>query len=512
MREKVVISYFKCDSPQGEELYTQVKYELEQNCIQGLDIEVVLRENDMLTGRDAYVCDDVVIFDASLEGEKLGRQYDALSEYMMHSEYALIVSRTILPFNVFGTWKKGYPRYLKAGTAYYPESLTNKEICAWLKDVLGRMKLPNPRKIPRSGFYSFSTMGRIKVMNDRFMKDHATKNIDYRQPLQVFVSYCSRYSSYFSEENLYGYTVEDLNHFISKSQGVPYDEIGYFPPGKLSRELMTLQRRWEVVSETFKLISVCSQFWILDTPDYWASWWTLSELVTLRYILSKRPERCPQIYVAKYDPKRAGFQVKAYLSLKEKQKFLPGLSRRALRTIKLYFANSRSNSMGYVRDPQLKKLVLKFGIRFLPGLDDGHDEFAAMNIAETAELFRPHWRPRPDSDAFWNDLLLECPTCRQKYKHTRYSEDGFLYPQSSPFCRVVRKEDLQQTGEGKFCYTCPTCKRVFYFHSDSYYRWRPVSDESLLDLPDAELVKRKEIYIFEKAEEVRPGVCAQVTN
>lgn len=39
-----------------------------------------------------------------------------------------------------------------------------------------------------------------------------------------------------------------------------------------------------------------------------------------------------------------------------------------------------------------------------------------------------------------------------------------------------------------------------------------MSEESLLNLPDAELVKRKEIYIFEKAEEVRPGVCAQMTN
>ena len=113
MKEKIIISYFKCDSHQGDELYRKTKHELEQRSIQGMDVEVVLRESDTLVGRDAFMCNDIVIFDASLEGEEVGQQYDALIEPMLYSEYVLIVSRTILPFNVFGTWKGGYPRYLQ---------------------------------------------------------------------------------------------------------------------------------------------------------------------------------------------------------------------------------------------------------------------------------------------------------------------------------------------------------------------------------------------------------------
>lgn len=500
MREKIVISYFKCSSPQGEELYRETKSELERSGIRGFDVEVVLRENDTLAGRDAFMCDDVIIFDASLEGEKLGNQYDALMENKMLSEYVLVVSRTILPFNVVGTWKGGYPRYLRTGTAHYPESLTNPEILSWLMGVLNRLELPNSRKILRSDYYKLSTVGRGMALIDRTSKDYDVKGVSYRQLLQVFVSYCSRYSGYFSGRNPQtdGCTVESLIQFISKTQSVPDNEIGYFPPGKLSRELMTLQRRWEVVSDTFKLIFVCSQFWILDTPDYWESWWTLSERITLSYILSALPKRCPDIYIAKFDQKKGGFQVKAYLNLKEKRQFLPKLSEQALRTIRIYFANSRTNSIGYVRSKGFRKQAVNAAAYFLQGLGKWRDEYA-ITKPEMKELFLPYLGNRPDSDSFWDDFILECPACKQKIGHIRYSENEFLFPLSAPFYHVVHKEDLQQDGQGMFRYTCPSCGHSFYFRPETYYRWCPMKEESVFKFPDAKLVERKDIYVFESA-------------
>lgn len=500
MREKVIISYFKCGTPQGDELYRETKCELERSGIRGLDVEVVLRENDTLAGRDAFMCDDVIIFDASLEGEKPGQQYDALMEPMLLSEYVLVVSRTILPFNVVGTWKGGYPRYLRTGTAHYPESLTNPEILSWLKGVLNRLELPNSRKILRDDFYKLSVRDRIMALAARTRTDYEVEGVSYRQLLQVFVSYCSRYSGYFSgrKPQKDSYTVESLIQFISKTQSIPENEIGYFPPGKLSRELMTLQRRWEVVSDTFKPVFVCSQFWILDTPDYWESWWTLSERMTLSYILSALPERCPDIYVAKFDTNRGGFRIKAYLNLEEKRQLLPKLSQRTLRTIRLYFANSRTNSIGYVRNTEFRKLAAKTAANFLPGPDEWRDEFA-ITIPEMKELFRPYWGDRPDSSSFWDDFILECPTCKQKCRHIHYSEKEFLFPLSTPFYHVVRKGDLQQAGQGMFRYTCPSCGRSFYFRPEAYYRWYPMEAESVLGLPDAKLVERKDIYVFETA-------------
>ena len=497
MREKVIISYFKCGTPQGDELYRETKCELERSGIRGFDVEVVLRENDTLVGRDAFMCDDVIIFDASLEGEKPGQQYDALMEVMLLSEYVLVVSRTSLPFNVVGTWKGGYPR---TRTGYYPESLTNPEILSWLKGVLSRLELPNSRKILRDDFYKLSVKDRIIALATRTEADYDVEGVSYRQLLQVFVSYCSRYSGYFSgrKHQKDGYTVESLIQFISKTQNIPENEIGYFPPGKLSKELMTLQRRWEVVSETFKLISVCSQFWILHTPDYWESWWTLSERITLSYILSALPERCPDIYVAKFDTNKGGFQVKAYLNLKEKRRLLPKPSPRTLRTIRLYFANSRTNSIGYVRNAKFRKLAAKTVANFLPGPDKWMDEFA-ITIPEIKELLRPYWGNRPDSGSFWDDFILECPTCKQKSKHIHYSEKEFLFPLSISFYHVVRKADLQQAGQGMFCYTCPSCGHSFYFRPEAYYRWCPMKAESVFGLPDAKLVERKDIYVFESA-------------
>lgn len=499
MKEKVIISYFKCDSHQGDELYRKTKCELEHRGIQGLDIEVILRANDTLLGRDAFMCDDVVIFDASLEGEEAGQQYDALMEVMLYSEYVLIVSRTILPFNVFGTWKGGYPRYLRAGVAHYQESLTNQEILLWLEKTLGKMHLPNPRKMPMKEFQKLTVDDRVRALCARSRADYATEEVGYKQSLQVFVSYCSRYSACYFNQSLQNgsYTVENLIDYISKTQSIPNNEIGYFPPGKLSRELMTLQRRWEVVSETFKLIFACNEFWILDAPGYWESWWTLSERITLSYILSVLPEYCPHIYIAKFDSKRGDFEVKAYLSLEEKRKLLPKLSQRALRTIRLYFANSRTNSIGYIRNSEYRRLAAKYIYASLPGPGEWRDEYA-MTMAETEELLRPYWGQRPDSDSFWDDFILECPVCRQKAKHTHYSEDEFLFPQKNSFYHVIRKEDLFQTEQGTFCYTCPTCGDRFYFHPESYYRWYPMGEESVLGLPNAKLVERKEIYVFDK--------------
>lgn len=498
MRERIVVSYFKCDSPQGDELYRETKRKLELEGVQGLDVEVVLRENDTLVGRDAFMCDDVVIFDASLEGGKAGRQYDALMEVMLYSEYVLIVSRTILPFNVSGTWKGGYPRYLRAGVADYRESLTNRDILLWLKGVFGRMALPNPSKVSRDEFYKLSVEDRLKALTARSRADYAAEGRGYKQRLCAFVSYCSKYSLNFKERNHQkdGYTVEDLIQFISTTQDIPKDEIGYFPPGKLSLELMTLQRRWEVVSETFKLIFACRQFWILDAPGYWESWWTLSERVTLSYILTVLPQYCPHIYVARFDPEWGSFQVKAYLSQEEKRQLLPRLSKRALRTIRLYFANSRSSSIGYVRNPEYRKLMARSFFDFLPGPGEWSDEYS-MTIPETLELFRPYWGCRPDSDDFWDTFILECPTCKQKSRHSRYSEESFLYPLRNQFYHVVRKEDVQyKPGERAFCYECPSCKRSFYFLPESYYRWYPMGMESILDLPDAKLVEKKDIFVF----------------
>lgn len=125
------------------------------------------------------------------------------------------------------------------------------------------------------------------------------------------------------------------------------EQIGYFPPGNLSHELMAVQRKWEIISVTDDFIRKCRQFWILAALGYAKSWWTLSERVTLSYIFAEAPEKCSDIYVARYDSAAGCFQIEKYLDAEAKERFLPKISENTKQELARYFANSRPGVVGY---------------------------------------------------------------------------------------------------------------------------------------------------------------------
>lgn len=339
---------------------------------------------------------------------------------------------------------------------------------------------------------------RIKIKNINQAQEEAIDEA------QVFVSYLSRYSEFFSvgEPGSREYTVEDLMEYISKSQGIPLEQIGYFPPGNLSRELMTLQRRWEIISVTDDFIRKCRQFWILDTPGYAQSWWTLSERVTLSYIYAREPEKCPDIYVARYDPERGSFQIKEYLDTEAKKRLLPKISENVVRELARYFVNSRPDGVGYesVWIMKLMHYLPDQAVRLLSGwgyqlMEEGMPAILG-DIGTSRGEFEEDAVISARSDvytrSFWEDWIMECPVCKMRDSNSRYNKETFLHPQKSGFCHVVRKRDLKyDSDKGKYVAVCRKCGHKFYFEKGAFYRWYPVRGENIHTGPGGNSIEKK---------------------
>jgi len=115
--------------------------ELEKLDMGGKKVEVNLRENNPFSATEAYLCDDAIIFDGSLEDQEeneksnAGQQYDAMLDPMKTSSHVLIVSRSQIPCNVMCVRKGGCPNCIRTGVSDYKEHLNNDEIREWIKTI-----------------------------------------------------------------------------------------------------------------------------------------------------------------------------------------------------------------------------------------------------------------------------------------------------------------------------------------------------------------------------------------
>lgn len=517
MGNKITVSFFKCDTQEGDELFRRAKGMLEQMEIGGRKAEVVLRENNPFSATEAYLFDDIVIFDASLEdasqkpGDTIGSQYDAMLELMKSACHVLTVSRSQVPFNVTCAWKGGYPNYIKTGVAEYKETLDNGEILEWLRTMFLQKgeNLVNQYKLDREIYEGLPYGEKMKALNDRAVENADRAAEAAEENAEVFISYLSRYSKYFPGGKGVdcGYTVEDLIAYIADTQNIPKEKIGYFPPGSLSRELMTVQRKWEIVSATDDFIRKCRQFWILSAPGYAKSWWTLSERVTLSYILEKEPENCPDIYVAKYHPESGSFYVEEYLDAAAKKKILPKLEESTVRELARYFANSRQGTVGYesVRPMRVMHHLPEQAIRFLSKRTYKLMEEYFPIIVEEMEMTTEEYeetavqssKSEVYAKSFWEDWIMECPYCKAQSSNGRYGRESFLNPGKSSFCQVVKERDFSyDAGKDRYTVVCRTCGHKFRLRKGFFYRWYPIRGINIRTGPGRKSVERKTAFYF----------------
>lgn len=201
---------------------------------------------------DACWNEDVVVLDASVEN-KGQHNYEII--FPTPLDHLLVVSRTYLPLNFYGLRDSIVDparNTLIYGTPFYPNSQTNEDLLRWLDLQLQDLLPSLPRSKQERGFWGTMFKG----------YSHSLDTLDLRrnQSGQIFISYRSQDSE----------KVEQLKQRIEQGEfhnGQPRI-VRYFPPGALSDEVMTEQRRWQILSMLDRFISPASEVWVYETKDY----------------------------------------------------------------------------------------------------------------------------------------------------------------------------------------------------------------------------------------------------
>jgi hypothetical protein len=232
----------------------------------------------------AVVCADIVIIDLSLDAGAESDNYSGIPEVYLEMkilDHVLVVSRTYLAINVYG--------YRQGGAPPYPHPCwpgdgatewTNAHILAWLRqNVQDLIDTPVGLRSKPHLYDRFRTLfeaRRIKkqMITTAYERHRAALARTHR----VFLSYRS------SE---YG-RILALARAIREGRwhdGRTVDVV-VLRPGELSfeRELLSEMRRWQIVASLADRIRECNEFWVYETNDYNASWWTASEQMSRAYI------------------------------------------------------------------------------------------------------------------------------------------------------------------------------------------------------------------------------------
>ncbi len=306
--------------------------------------------------------DDIVIFDATREGENNSiNNFDIANEYPKSLDRIWVVSRNYLPINFYGVDDGGYPDY---GTAIK----SNAEIIDWVSKKLDSIDLSHRVNPLEKGVEGFE-----KAANRTIEQNYRKKN----EEINVFISFRTRYQYrktimlnresfdyleklipsdiilklrsisnkfYDAETNEFSHEIKSICTNISEEQlnliltaakrfnisefdNCKYSlkelfarvEQGLYHNGKrktskyledgslvYSTELNTKQRTWQLLSIIDReYIMHCDELWIYGTDDYLDSWWTRGELLIYAFLLhqniDKRPKNEPRKLVL-YNP------------------------------------------------------------------------------------------------------------------------------------------------------------------------------------------------------------------
>lgn len=520
-RKPITIAFFKAPTTQGKELYRMFQEKMEGYVLRGHPVQLIEQKiYKMMPAIMACLDADVVIFDASVEGDS--EQYRGAIELMKSLDHVLIVSRTPLPFNFGGMRKGGAPGIIKTGVSEYLERMTNEEILEWILDILehSSMELPRELKMNLPADAYKKSMDKVMKVEAKMLTD-SMKRIEEEEG--VFVSYLSRYSKAYKGEHPEEPFVEDLFETICEVSQVSRDKIRYFPPGKISLEFMTAQRRFEIVSVTESFIGGCKAFWIYDTPDYASSWWVYGEKMSLVHIFGQAMEKCPDIYVVKPVRDEAGkwtFYLQKYLTLEEKKEFLPRLTPYQQRELERLYINSNPETTGYEQVEKMRKLaslpdfLLKMNMKLeaplvarkfkkvLDGVEademEEQEKREAMEQIQNVDLMIEAVRSYVYTKEFWENHIIECPACRAAAEK-QMDPEKYMYFKEKYFHQVGRSEYqkiMDSVKQGNVCNVKLPCGHtVSVKHNGVYYRWWTVKSDVPTG-PDGKLLEDVDLISF----------------
>jgi len=517
----ITITFIKALTTQGKELYNMFQNAMEGHVLRGHPVQLIEQKvYKMMPSIIACLDSDVVIFDASIEGDS--EQYRAAIELMKYLDHVLIVSRTPLPVNFEGMRKGGAPGIIKTGESEYNDKMTNKAIVKWIIHSLEHSSMELPRKLKmnlRAEDYQ-KNMNMVTNVESKLISD-SMKRIDKEDG--VFVSYLSRYSKFYQGEHPEEPFVEDLFDSICEMNHVSKNEIRYFPPGKISLEFMTAQRRFEIASITEKFIGGCKAVWIYETPDYDSSWWVYGEKMSLLHIYGQTMEKCPDIYVAKPVRGENGkwqFHLRKYLSIQEKKEFLPRLTPYQQREVERLYINSNPETSGYEQVEKMRKLasmpdfLLKLQLKMedpfvaqkfnmvLNGLEPDEmgerEKKEAMKQIKNTDLMVESVRSYVYTKEFWENHIIECPVCRNAAKK-QIDPEKYMYFKEDYFHQIAQSDYqaiMKSVKQGNICNVKLPCGHtVSVKHNGVYYRWWTVKSDVPTG-PDGKLLENVDLISF----------------
>lgn len=498
--EPITIAFFKAPTAQGAELYKMFQRTMEEYSLRGHPVHLAEQTTyKMMPAIMACLDSDVVIFDGSIEDDK-NEQYRAAIELMKCLDHVLIVSRTLLPFNFKGMRQGGAPGFIKTGTLKYRDRMSNEEILEWLLDTLEHSTMELPRKLklnlPEKEYKR--NLQLVQRVEGRMITESDNR---IEKESGVFVSYLSRYSRFYEGMRPEEPCVEELFESISKISRVSMNDIRYFPPGKISLEFMTAQRRFEIASMTEAFIAGCKAFWIYETPDYDSSWWAYGERISLLHIFGNAMEKCPDIYVVKPLRDETGkwkFDLKKYVTPEEKKAFLPELTAYQEREMERLYINSNPETVGYEQVEKMRnlakmptpllKLQLKVEAPFVAKRFQMLFNSIDMSEQERQEAIKEVQNIDGQIESilsyvytkeFWDNHIVECPVCKaasekgmnpEKYMHFKAK---YFYPIDLKEYREI----IKKVKQGERCNVKLHCGHtVSVKQSGTYYRWWTVKN------------------------------------
>lgn len=238
--------------------------------------------------------DDLVIFDASIEGDNHEiNNYRLANALQSPLEHVLVVSRTYLPLNIYTYKTGGFPSYKQ-------QSLSNESILKWLESELSRIDFHILR--------DRSTKGIKNVVN--YLKASKAEHDSIRATeTSVFISFRTKYAQ-LEENSEYKYSVSELARRIETGCYGEPRTVKYLDNGSLvfNTELLTQWKAWQLLCIIDKeYISYCDEMWIYASDDYLNSWWTMGEQILFSYLvyqkIDKRPSPCALKKLMVYYPK-----------------------------------------------------------------------------------------------------------------------------------------------------------------------------------------------------------------
>ncbi len=421
------LAFFSTRSPNGISLAKLFKPEAEKL---GFNIKIF---NTSTSDKYLNACKfcDLVVLDASIENEG---EHNYVYAFPIPVEHLLIVSRTYLPLNFYGerdSISDSRDGSLIYGAPLHPGFQSNENILHWLILQLQDLLPSLPRPLRDKGDQIMEVMSRASDIRDQRRKRDG----------EIFISYRSQDS-------------KQVKHLEERIQNGTFPEgrskkVRYFPPGFLSEEIMTEQRRWQVLSMIRRYMSPADEVWIYETKEYYNSWWTLGELTVLAYWRTEGGSR------EKNPPKVKIFDPKTDTVRDTHRDYLPKMSDKQVTRMARFFANSDAAQMGpeyFVAARVLANALPK----------DSHPEVLG--------ILQDHvW-----TDKFLKYPILDCRYCRQIGKNlNQFDVESFLWHKDLGFHYLTPNQMKVAVEQRKV--TCPGCKTLYRLeNAPSHYHWMPV--------------------------------------